>query len=1599
MKPRPVSRKFLAFSAAIAAMLAAHSAQAVGAWDGDTTQYWNNSNNWDSLPTSGTITALTFNVAGTAVPNQTNNDITGTFQLNSMAFGANMTVSGNKIEFAGTTPGITIGTGVTALVFNNDINFAASTKISSTSTATPTTVTFNGLLSGSTLTYLNATATPVLAFRFAGNASNSMNGFTIGASGTNDLGKCSITIAMNDPFGGVAGSPTALSFVRGTTLAMTGEGSTVLAPRIINSSISSMRGNMTVDGTSMDFRGSFSTNDTTTTRTITNNMTGGQTLTLASGTGSTFSISGPIIIAGTADSITAIPGVVTGSNTLQKTATNTLRLTGLNTFTNKAYVNVGTLEFNTVENIGSATANALGKPSTGNETIQLGGTTNAGTLKYIGTAGGGHSTDRPLNLAGTTGGGTLDASGTGTIGFLGGVTASGVGAKNLTLTGTNTGNNTLGGAIVDSSSGATSLIKSGLGTWALTGTNAYTGATTVSAGTLLLDFSTATAPASNIINSGNSLVMGGGTLNLKGKGGSTTDSQSVVMTNTASTGLSNIVVNNNNSSGSTTLALSATGLGTRGTADTLNIDLSQNVGGGNLITTTASAATLGWATVKDATGTGFGQYTGTGLVRLTGQTTLATNSDASGTDFILTGAGATLTHDGGNWSANSLTLDTSGGTATLDIGTGITTLTNLGVLLTGSNNATIQNGQLGAAASDVIVHTMGAGTLTLSSNTTISSGTGSLTKSGPGTLIVSSANTYTGSTFVNQGTLQLNHANAVHNSTVTMGATSGTLTFNSGITTFNIGGLSGSGPLALTDTAASAVTLNVGNNNTNTTYSGILSGTGGALTKSGTGTLALTGANTYTGTTTMLAGNLTIGNSTTGGLGATPLTFNGTSTFNVQEIASSSQNLGALTFSAGQGTVTSTAAGATSAATLTFASMATRTAGATGNFSLVTNTTSTGGTPNRIVLTSTTNVPLSSSGSNNPGIFFNLNGGDGYARYDGAGYFRAVSYGVGADSNAPAAIGAGTTGMGINDATKDVSITGNITNQGTAAINTLKVGGSLTQTAGTTLSVNGLFHYIAGASNKTISGGNIQVTGSTGGELVIASSSPSTGYLWITSLIQDNGGVTALPKSGNGPLRLDASNTYTGVTTINEGILRVNSGSFANGGLASAIGAASAAASNLVINGGTLQYLTGSANQSTDRLFTIGTGGATLDASGTGSLNIGSAGGNIAFSSSTNPASLTLTGTGSGATGSGTLTAVLGDSGTGANITSLTKTSTGTWILAGANTHSGVTTITGGSLQLGNNLALQNSIFDPSGAGSLTFSSGVNTPTIGGLSSGTNLTLASNVTGLTLNPGSGVTATYSGVLGSATAGMILTKTGAGKQILSGTNTYSGATTVHAGTLALGSVGSIANSTTLVVGDAGSSGAVLDVSAKGGGFTIGATQTLKGIGTVNVGSGKTLTVSGTHAPGNSAGLQAVTGNLNYAAGSIFEWELASNITTGPGTNFDAVSVSGNLTLDETPTSGAVFKVVLGVNFNPADTFWLTSKSWNVFTVAGTDTTAFKNFQLFNAGASTTSIDYSNYGNFNYSFGSGTGTLNWTAVPEPTSALAGLLLGAGLLRCRK
>jgi autotransporter-associated beta strand protein len=208
----------------------------------------------------------------------------------------------------------------------------------------------------------------------------------------------------------------------------------------------------------------------------------------------------------------------------------------------------------------------------------------------------------------------------------------------------------------------------------------------------------------------------------------------------------------------------------------------------------------------------------------------------------------------------------------------------------------------------------------------------------------------------------------------------------------------------------------------------------------------------------------------------------------------------------------------------------------------------------------------------------------------------------------------------------------------------------------------------------TINGGTLQIgnggtTGTLGSGPVVNNATLAINRSDSPAFTNVISGTGALVSTVNGTLTLGNANTYTGATTVNGGVLSV--ATLAAGGTASSIGAASSAAGNLVLNGATLLY-TGAA-ATTDRLFSIGASGATLNASGAGALVFSNTGA-LGFSG-TGSRTLTLGGTN---TGANQINVSITDDPSG--LTSLVKTGTGTWILNGANSFTGGVTVNGGTL-------------------------------------------------------------------------------------------------------------------------------------------------------------------------------------------------------------------------------------------------------------------------------------------------------------------------------
>jgi fibronectin-binding autotransporter adhesin len=482
--------------------------------------------------------------------------------------------------------------------------------------------------------------------------------------------------------------------------------------------------------------------------------------------------------------------------------TGTWLLSGLNTFTGALSVVRSTLSINSIAD--SGTASAIGAGST----INLGNGAQGGTLIYTGTSA---STNRAIVLASaSTGGGTLTNNGTGALIFTGSFSNAGTAAKTFTLSGTSAAANEFQAALTDSTGGALSVVKTGTGSWTLSGTSTFTGALSVNQGTLTLN---------SIADSGVSSAAGaGGTINL---GSGTNVAGTLIYTGTGAS--TNRAIN---------LAATTTGAATinsSGTGALIFTGVISNAGTGTKTLTlggTNTAANAIQTALTDGSGTLALAKSDTSNWNLSATNTYSGGTTLNAGTLILGSASAigtgTLTITGGTLDStisalitnNAVSLNGSlifGGTSSLTLGTGVVTIGNANRDITLNGSSTLTMGEVQWNSTNVSrMFTVNQGTgsgaalvlggfqLNINADTTAKNrtitGTGNVTisgavangnafangliYSGSGTLTLSAANTYTGVTTVNGGTLKLTGSGSI--------ATSSSLTINAG--TFDIGG-------------------------------------------------------------------------------------------------------------------------------------------------------------------------------------------------------------------------------------------------------------------------------------------------------------------------------------------------------------------------------------------------------------------------------------------------------------------------------------------------------------------------------------------------------------------------------------------------------------------------------------------------------------------------------------------------------------------------------------------------------------------------------------------------------------------------------------------
>ncbi|MBK5297394.1 MAG: autotransporter-associated beta strand repeat-containing protein, partial [Vicinamibacteria bacterium] len=672
--------------------------------------------------------------------------------------------------------------------------------------------------------------------------------------------------------------------------------------------------------------------------------------------------------------------------------------------------------------------------------------------------------------------------------------------------------------VANAISGTGTLTKLGAGTTTLTGTNTYSGTTTISAGILqvgaggttgTLGTGAVVANAALVLNRSDALtvanaISGTGTLTQAGAG------------TTTLTGI-------NTYSGATTISDGTLQLGNGGTTGSIVGDVIDN---GVLAFNRSDDVTFSGA----ISGTGALQQSGPGTLVLTGANSYTGGTTISAGTLQLGNGGTTGSIvgdviDNGVLVFNRSDTLTFGGAisgtgALLQLGPGLLILTGANTYTGGTtvSGGTLMLGSGGTLGTGGLANN---GTLAFNSLTTLVfggdiTGTGALQQFGPGTLVLTGTNTYTGGTTISAGTLQLGN-----------GGTTGSI----------VGDVTDNGVLAFdrSDTV---------------TFSGTISGTG-ALRQLGSGTTTLTGSNTYSGGTTISAGTLQLGNGGTTGSIVGDVVDNGVLAFNRSDD---------LTFG---GTISGTGALQQSGrGTLVLTGTSSYTGGTT--ISAGTLLIGNGGTTGSIVGDVVDNGVLAFNRSDDL-TFGGTISGTGALQQSGQG--TLVLTGINSYTGGTT-ISAGTLLIG-NEGTTG-SIVGDVIDNGVLAFNrsddltfngNISGTGALRQLGSGTTTLTGTSTYTGGT---TISAGTLEVghggtTGQLGPGQVVDNASlvfNRSNALTVTQAISGTGTVT---QAGSGTLTLAGPMTYTGSTLVRAGTLVID------GALAGPVEVAAGA--TLVVNG------------------------------------------------------------------------------------------------------------------------------------------------------------------------------------------------------------------------------------------------------------------------------------------------------------------------------------------------------------------------------------------------------------------------------------------------
>ena len=413
---------------------------------------------------------------------------------------------------------------------------------------------------------------------------------------------------------------------------------------------------------------------------------------------------------------------------------------------------------------------------------------------------------------------------------------------------------TLGAGIQDSAGQNNCLLKNGAGTLILNQANTYSGGTTLTGGELSLGNAGA-------IGATGTLSFGGGTLQFTAS--NTTDYSSRFSTSanqlySFDTNGQSVTLAGNLTSGGGSLAKSGDGIlsltgsntysgGTTLTGGELSLDGAGAIGttgfisfGGGALQFTARNTTDYSSRFSTSANQLYSFDTNGQSVTLAGNLTSGGGSLAKSGDGILSLTGNNTYSGGTTLTGGELSLGSAGAigtTGTLSFGGGALQFT--------ASNTTDYSSRFSASANQLYSFDTNGQSVTLAGNLT--SGGGSLAKSGDGILSLTGNNTYSGGTTLTGGELSLGSAGAI--------GTTGTLSFGGGALQFTA---SNTTDYSSRFSTSANQLYSFDTNRQSVTLAGDLTSSGGRLSKSGDGILSLTGNNTYSGDTTIDGGTLNV---------------------------------------------------------------------------------------------------------------------------------------------------------------------------------------------------------------------------------------------------------------------------------------------------------------------------------------------------------------------------------------------------------------------------------------------------------------------------------------------------------------------------------------------------------------------------------------------------------------------------------------------------------------------------------------------------------------------------------------------------------------------